>query len=319
MEASALLNIARAAGDRVTKESTDRRLLLLLAMRLARREIDDVPHAACRIGANAAFQMYAVPTTSPEDWQLLELIGPARSRYLLQRCHEIRPGDFALLSEEYAVVSALCDADAIYIISQLLSASKARIAQHVRLQSLVKQSLNATHLRATTGTGSLIDPTAEVDDQVRELFESRRFMRIRARFAADTSGKNAAVPLSATSRDLVAKACLLCGDPQTARAIWQQGSDAEDDSHVSLSIGMTYLVEQDHTHAFQYFERAVLQEPASVEPHCALAVSHLELGNATSAVEECTLALELPEISEGMQEFCERMREFATRYLSDGN
>jgi tetratricopeptide (TPR) repeat protein len=313
MEASALLNIARAAGDRATAEGTDRRLLLLLAMRIARGAIDDMPHAACRIGANATFQMYAVPNTAPEDWQMLEIMGLARSRYLLQRCQELLPGDFGTLAEEYAVVSALGDADEIYVVSQQLAASKAQTAPHVRLQSLVKQNLNSAHFRATVGTGSLIDPAGDVDDQIGELFESRRFLRIKTRFAADSS------PLSTTSRDRIAQACLVCGDPQAALAIWQQASNADEDSHNSVGMGIAHLVEQDHTRALEHFERAVHEEPSNVEAHCALAVCHLELGDARSAAKECDLALAVPEISEGMQEFCERMREFAMRYVRDAD
>ena len=247
MQASALLNITRAAGDRATREGNDRRLLLLLATRLAHRAMGRLPQAACRIGAATAFQMYAVPTTVPEDWQLLELIGLARSRCLLQRCYKLRPGEFASLAEEYPVVSALGDADAIFDLSRRLSASRAQTAQHLRLQSLIKQDLNAAQLRATVGTGSSVDPAVDLDEQIRELFESRRFLRIRFRFASEMAGMTEASAPSSSSRDLVAKACLLCGDPQAARDIWQQISGADEDANVSVSIGMTYLVELDHS------------------------------------------------------------------------
>jgi tetratricopeptide (TPR) repeat protein len=316
MEASALLNIARAAGDRETQGENDRRLLLLLATRLARRAISHAPHPAYRIGAAAAFQMYAVPTTAPEDWQLLEIIGLARSRYLLRLCQELRPTDFSTLAEEYAVVSALGDADASFDLSQQLTASRAQTSQHIRLQSLVKQNLNAAHLRATLGQGGLMDPEIGVDQQIHALFESRRFLRIRVLYAADMSRLQAVSQASVASRDLIARACLLCGHPQTARSVWQQTFDEHQESQTSVSIGMTYLAEQDYPQALQHFERAVHQDNSHVEAHCALAVCHLESGNASSAVDECNRALDLPEISEGLRHFCERMREFATRYLS---
>src|SRR5262249_38262824 len=153
-----------------TQAGTDRRLLLLLAARLARDEVDRLPYSACEIGAAAAFQMYAVPTTAPEEWQFLELLGPARARPLLQRCQQLRPGEFAPLADEYNLVSGLGDPDAIYLASRKISASKARNAQHVRLKSLLKQGLVVAHLRASAGPGGFIDPEDEIDEQVLELF-----------------------------------------------------------------------------------------------------------------------------------------------------
>jgi Flp pilus assembly protein TadD len=203
------------------------------------------------------------------------------------------------------------------MLSQQLSASRAQSAQHLRLQSLIKQSLNAAHLRATVGPGAVVDPAVDVDDQIQELFEARRFLRIKARFAAEMTGTNAAAPASTSARELVARACLLCGDPQTAREIWQQISGADESPPAGLGLGMTYLVEQDHSRAIQHFEHAVRQQPSNVETHCALAVCHLELGNAPAAANECDRALDLPEISEGLQQFSERLREFANQYVRD--
>jgi len=317
MEASALVNIARAAGDRATQAGADRRLLLLLAARLAQGEIERLPAAACQIGAAAAFQMYAVPITSPEEWQLLEMLGPARSRYLLQRCQEFGPGEFAPLADEYNIVCGLGDADAVYLASRKISGSAARTAQHVRLRSLVKQGLGVAHFRASAGPGGFIDPEDEIDRQVLDLFTSRRFLRIKARFAADASNLHATLPESGASRDIVARACLVCGDPQSARKIWQQSSDREDQSRCHAGIGISYLAEQDHARARENFDLAIHRDPANVEAHCALAVCHLELGNASQALDACNLALDVPEISEGMQQFCERMRDFAGRYCTN--
>jgi hypothetical protein len=323
LEAAALLNIARAAGDRETESGTDRRVLLLLAMRLAHGAKGRLPHPACRIGAGAAFQMYGAPTTAPQDWQLLEIIGSARSLYLLERCEEIRPGDFASLAEEYAVVSSLGDADAIYILARQLSDSRAQTAQHLRLQSLVKQSLDAAKFRAATGPGGLVDPTAEADEQIGEFFEARRFIRIRSRFAKEMSAGDSALAASNASRHRVAVACLVCGDPGSARSIWQRLSESEEESepeeksHSHVGLGMTYFAEHLHSKALEHFQLAVDEDPSNAEAHCALALCHLELGSAVKAFDACNFALAIPEISEGMQQFCERMRDFAERYRGD--
>jgi tetratricopeptide (TPR) repeat protein len=240
------------------------------------------------------------------------LTGPARARYLLQRCQALRPGNFGSLSEEYHLVSVLGDADAIYLLSRQLLASKARTGQQVRLRSLVEQSLNFAQFRAAAGPGALTNPAAEVDEQVRELFESRRFMRISARFATEMSAAEAGSSES-QSHDLVAKACLICGDPASARNIWGQMPDAENDSYTQVCLGMACLAEQDHHGALRHFENAVSCNPSNADAHCALAVCHLELGNASAAVNACDRALDNPEIAEGLRQFCERMREFAAR------
>jgi hypothetical protein len=319
LEASALLNIAQAAGERATKEGTDRRVLLLLAARIARDSIDRLPQAACRIGAVAAFRMYAAPTTPPVDWQILESIGLARARYLLRRCQDLQSNDFATLAEEYTVVSALGDPDAIYDAARRLSAAKAQTAQQSRMQALVKRNLNANYFRSTIGTDTLVDPESTADEQVRELFESRRFLRIRARFAVEPSDGIAAAPAFESSRDLVALSCLLCGDPQSARTVWRRASGGDDDSRISLGVGMTHMAEQDHASAARQFEVAIRQDASNVDAHCARAVCHLELGSASAAVEECDLALDVPEITEGMRQFCERMRDFAKRHVREGD
>ena len=154
---------------------------------------------------------------------------------------------------------------------------------------------------------------------MRELFESRRFLRIRARFAVEPSEGNAAAPAFESSRDLVALSCLLSGDPKSARSVWQRTAGAEEDSRISVGIGMTHLAEQEHSSAKRQFELAIRQDASNVDAHCALAVCHLELGNASAAVEECDRALDVPEITEGMRQFCERMRDFAKRYVRDAD
>jgi Tfp pilus assembly protein PilF len=114
---------------------------------------------------------------------------------------------------------------------------------------------------------------------------------------------------------MIAQASLLCGDPESAREVWRGATGAEDDAIINFRIGMTYLVEQDYTSAMRQFDRATVLDPSKGEAHCALAICLLELGNAPSAVDEARLALDNPDISEGLKQFCERLREFAERYV----
>ncbi len=126
MEATALLNIANSYSDPEPAKGIDRRVLLLLAMRLAKEAAEINPLLANRTAAQCTIQLYRFPTTKPEKWQLLELLGPARSRRLLRRCHDVRPNDFSSLAEEFAVVSTVGDPDAIQAVSHELAFAPAR-------------------------------------------------------------------------------------------------------------------------------------------------------------------------------------------------
>ena len=313
MEASALLNIALAAGPRSTNAGIDRRVLLLLARRLSHQAERQLPVPAWRISSQVAFQMYATPTTPPDEWQLLELLGPARSRHLLHRGRSVNGDNLGLLLDEIAIATAVADPDAIYFLSGQIAAGHAQSPQEFRLKSLVEQNMQLAYARSMHDPSTVFDLAVDTNDQIRRLYKGRRFERIKAEFGGRPSDGTAIAEVTADVADLIARSCLICGDPQSARELWLRAEHGESSPSPSAGIGMTFLVEQEHARAIERFQEALIRDPGDVQSRLALVICHLELGQAAAAVKDCDKLMSLPETSEEAQKLSTRLREFAAQ------
>ncbi len=116
------------------------------------------------------------------------------------------------------------------------------------MQSLVKRSLQIPRFAAVTGDDSAFDVEVDNDRQIRELFNSRRFLQLNEIYSSLLLGKELELEDLAAAQEWVAKAALLCGETQTAREIWQQmAADDPGTSTIPTRLGFTWLVEAEHT------------------------------------------------------------------------
>jgi hypothetical protein len=317
-EAAVLMKIAQTMGKRSTDRGVDRRLLVLNAMRLARQSRDRLPERSAPLAmlARASLQLYGYPSREPGQSAPLELLGVARSRFLFRRCREIGDSDFSTLSDEYTLITALGDIDAAYPVGVLLVDTTPPDERGSRFLVMVRQTLISRQKSQTVLPDSVHDQKQLVD----RLMQSRRFQEAQDTFwPVFEKGEAMDEPrLSWETRDRIATACLLSGNPQRARKVWGVVSrEGDNKSLIETRVGFSFLVEDDHERAMNAFKNVIGDSPDAAEARCGLAICYLELGDARSVMRECEIVLADTDLPEGIQEFCERLHDFARRNLGE--
>jgi hypothetical protein len=303
-EAKALYNLATILRKPNSTGWHDRVPWLLAALDRAELALEEDPQSAgvwtilgnCYWNLNP--HLHQKPPSPSAPWDPATGLSWAQSTYCFRQALQRAPSD-------ERVLQALLRS---FGVRQMADAQRAMAIQLLAPDTLpAEQTMALRRLVDRIGPAPSVPAGANVSEVIRRLLKAGRPAQA-VRFAAEKGPPRGEPGWPWQTADALAGAAMHLGQPEQARAIWQNALNPPSEAVRRERLASTFWVERDFEESVRQYSRAWSAEPRRDEPGRALAWLHTQRGAAGPALVACRQTLRL-DLSAPVREELGRLEE----------